>query len=301
VRGRRWPDFFIVGAPRCGTTSLWHHLRRHPDIFMSPVKEPNFFAYVQPRTHDAIGRPIRGVIITDEDVYLGLFERAKGGQLLGEASVSYFSNSAAPVRIKQKNAQAKIIAILRQPVDRAFSNYLLCRRDGSEPRSTFLEALLDDYRCFRQAPDDSRYIGVGFYAKHLQRWLDTFGPARVKVYLYEDLERDTARIVNDICEFLDVPWYGGRFFDPNERLNAHGEPRGKLGAILLRMNLPLAALRTRLMRGLNIKVRDMLVRTADKPPIEPEAAAFLRDLYKDDILQLQELIGRDLSHWLRDQ
>jgi len=301
--GARWPDFFIIGAARSGTTSLWHYLRQHPDIFMCPIKETHYFGELEPRTHDAIGRPMPATIITDEPSYLALFRGAKEGQLIGEASVSYLVRSLAPLRIREKNPQAKIIAVLREPVSRAYSSWLLGRREGTEVRGSFWEALMEDYRCLELQPEDSRYIGVGFYARHLKRWFSTFGRDQVRVFLFDDLLDDTSSVVREICEFLGVPWYGGKFFNPRERLHQYGEPRGRLARIVLG-NPSLRALvgRWRPFVPLAIRIRDRLINPkAQKPPIDPRVAAFLRGLYKDDILELQELIGRDLSHWLRDQ
>ena len=107
----RWPNLFVVGAPRAGTTSLYHYLRQHPEIYMSPLKEPHFFSHSNPQSD---------TVVKHQDAYLRLFDAARGEKLRGEASPAYLADPDAPARIKDASPEAKIVAVLREPVSRAF-------------------------------------------------------------------------------------------------------------------------------------------------------------------------------------
>lgn len=163
------PNFLIIGPGRTGTTSLYYYLKQHPEIYMSPIKETNFFAYEQ-------GKPGRSQIskrynifpIKNIEAYSALFKAVTKEKAIGEASPRYFFTPQAAERIKLILPEVKLIAILRDPVERAFSSYLRRNRDGFETR-TFPQAIQDDKQntsndyLFRQAP----YWRTGFYHRHL--------------------------------------------------------------------------------------------------------------------------------------
>jgi hypothetical protein len=157
----RWPDFFEVGAPRAGTTSLWDDLDRHPQIFMSPLKEPHFFCSYKP---DFVPT------VSDEDDYLRLFADARPGQLRGEASPSYLRDTQAPTAIARVRPDARIVVMLRDPVARAYSEYWHRVRYGRQPRpfAEVIRAALDS----PQRPTlGSRYLATGLYADGVERYL----------------------------------------------------------------------------------------------------------------------------------
>ena len=139
------PSFLIVGAQKSGTTSLYHYLSQHPQVFMSSVKEPNFFAFEgqQVDYRGPAGQPasINLYSVTDWDDYQRLFADAGAAVALGEASTLYMAVPGTAERIRQRIPDVRIIAILRDPVDRAFSSYLHCRRTGREPYAEFETAL----------------------------------------------------------------------------------------------------------------------------------------------------------------
>jgi hypothetical protein len=296
----RWPDFFIVGAPRSGTTSLFYYLREHPDIFMPSVKEPHFFNEINYSTPEVTRRALPAKLVRVETAYLKLFEGAQSKQVMGEASVSYLSDKVAPVRIKGKNPRAKIIAVLREPVGRAYSSYLLALREGREWKPSFYEAVKEDWEYMHQFSDfGSVYIWRGLYYKHVRRYLDTFGKEQVRIYLYEDLISDTIALVEDLCTFLGVPFYNGSFFDPSHKYHTYGAPRNALFKWVGRSRTVRSIAASLAPMHLLIPLRDRLVdREQPKPQLDPKALEFLRSIYHDDILKLQGLIGRDLSNWL---
>jgi len=158
-----WPNFFIVGAPKAGTTSLYNYLRRAPGVYMSPRKEPRYFTTINPVGVTAM-RPVR-----DRAEYLRLFQGAKDEVAIGEASVTYLRDPETPKRIKEVVPGSRIIMLLRDPVERAFSDYLMHVREGWQTLS-FQEVMRTDL-----------YLGKGFYAQQVKRYLDIFGPQRVKI------------------------------------------------------------------------------------------------------------------------
>jgi hypothetical protein len=299
----RWPDFFIVGTGRAGTTSLYYYLRGHPSIYMSSVKEPHFFSTIDAGPPDASGGRQRhrssGVISREQD-YTKLFGGVLQNQLAGEASTSYLSDKNAADRIQQKVPQAKIIGVLRKPTDRAYSQYLLDLREGRERCPSFYEALRQDYQgMVKYQGSGSFYIWPGLYHQHLSRFLDTFGSAQVRIFLYEDLEHDTTTLVKELCCFLGVPYYDGSFFDPNHKYHTYGTPRNALFRWVGRSRSVRSLAAAIAPMHLLIPLRDQLVdRQRAKPPLDPRARDFLRSIYHDEILKLQALIRRDLSGWL---
>ncbi len=298
----RWPDFFIVGAARSGTTSLYYYLKGHPDIFMPSVKEPHFFADIDVIHAIAATRgfaPPTGMIKREED-YLHLFRKARPGQVTGEASVNYLAHHATAHRIREKNAHAKIIAILRQPVDRAYSNYLLGLGGKRGRESLFYEALQEESDYMTKFSDEwGMYIYRGLYYEQVKHYMYTFGSDQVRIYLYEDLTSDTTAIVRDVCSFLRVPFYDGCFFDADRKHNTYGMLRGTLSNWVGQSETVRSLFRAVVPAHLQIPLRDRLVNHQQpKPPLDPKAQEFLMSIYRDDILKLQDLIGRDLSHWL---
>lgn len=146
-----WPNFFIVGAPKAGTTWLYWNLRQHPDVFLPHVKEPHFFSRVKPN-------PAKGYIFretTSVNDYLALYQRAERFKALGDASPSYLVTEAAAVRIREQLPDARIIILLRDPIERTFSQYLMDVRDGVQDLSLF-EAILSDHQIERKGWGISR-------------------------------------------------------------------------------------------------------------------------------------------------
>lgn len=297
--GIRWPDFFIVGAMRSGTTSLYEYLRSHPQIFMPSPKEPRFFNALQ---HARIGARRRGItpkVVRNITDYIDLFNGVKQHQIMGEASPTYLSDETAAMRIKNAVPEAKIIAILREPIERAYSHFLLEVRE-QKVQTSFLEALREDAE-MTKTNGVSTYIWPGLYYRHVMRFLRAFDPEHLRIYLYDDFASDTRALVKDVVCFLDVPFDDGRFFEPATRHNAYAASRGFLADRVLRSSSIQAVAKFLAPRRTVSALRDRFVLDeTPKPPLDPEARAFLRPIFQDEIMSLQDLIGRDLSHWLED-
>ena len=290
------PNFFIIGAQKAGTTSLYHYLKQHPQVYMSPHKEPHFFEGM----HSDFRRPgRRSTPVTDLGEYQRLFEGVSGEKAIGEASASYLYSPKAPALIKRSIPEAKLIAVLRNPAERAYSNFLYCVQVGREPLASFAEALEAEGARMRDNWGPLwHYKQKGFYYGQVKRYFDTFGRDRVGIWLYEDLRDDPVKMLRDVFRFLDVD---GRFVpDMSMEYNPTGLPRNKILYIQLRKLTARnpAFVERFLPAGLRGYVKSWFF---DKPPPFPaEVRRQLTYSYREDILKLQELIGRDLSPWLKD-
>ena len=203
----RWPNFFIVGAPRSGTTTLYHDLKAHPNIYMPSVKEPHYFAQVDVTMggENVIAAHQSGLMAYRAEVdYLRLFHKAEANSTIGEASAGYLYDESAPSRIREKNRNAKIIIVLRDPVERAQSSYLYSVNFGFERRGFFAAITRDYARTCKVVGQSSMYVEHGLYFQQVSRYLHTFGPENVNVYLQEDLSTDISGVIRDICEFIGV-------------------------------------------------------------------------------------------------
>ena len=295
------PNFLVIGAAKSGTTSLYHYLKQHPDVYMSPVKEPKFFALEGERPSFRGPGDCEADAVTTLEGYRALFGEANGESAVGEASPLYLYLEKAVDRIKHHVPEARFIAVLRNPVERAYSSFLHKVRDGRETTSDFAEALaLEDERIREGWAYGWHYRRRGFYHEQLSRYYEAFGPEKIRVYLYEDLKQEPGDLLRDAYGFLGVDVA----FVPNLSLkhNVSGVPRNRLIHSLLRGRNPLkTVLKPLLPEGLRKKLLvDLQRRNLEKaPPISPEVRHALVEGYREDVLKLQGLIGRDLSGWLR--
>ena len=294
------PNFLIVGAQKAGTTSLYYYLKQHPQVYMSPRKEPHFFEGM----HSDFYRPGRTTLpVTDLAEYQALFEGVTDEKAVGEASASYLYSPKAPALIKRSIPDARLIGVLRNPADRAYSNFVHCVQVGREPLASFAEALrVEEGRIQDNWGPLWHYKRKGFYYAQVKRYLDTFGRDQFRVWLYEDLRAEPLDVLRDVLEFLEVD---DRFVpDMSIEHNTSGLPRNKAlyrAAKKLAARNPVLELAI-LERWLPAAPRRYVKRRifVQPPPLPAEIRQQLLDSYREDILKLQELIGRDLSLWLRD-
>jgi hypothetical protein len=289
------PNFLIIGAMKSGTTALYYYLEQHPQIYMSPIKEPNFFCSEEQENSEGNSAARLGA-------YQDLFRDVSGEKAIGEASHCYLYRPEAPARIQDSIPDAKLIAVLRNPVDRAYSHFLHMVRNGSEPLADFAQALRVEESGGYQKSKFQDYIGRGRYYGQLKRYIDAFGRDQIKVYLYEDLSNAPVDTLQDAFRFLGVD----DSFVPDVSLkrNVSGYPKHKTVDKLLRKPNPIkdalkiylpARLRWHLSKAFDeLKTRNL----AEPPALQPEVRRQLIGVYREDILKLQELIHRDFSGWL---
>lgn len=304
------PNFLIIGAAKCGTTALYNYLDQHPEIFMSPVKEPRFFALEGEKPNfqgpaDPWG--INRCRYTDIEPYRDLFEDVSGEKVIGEASTLYLYSEKAPERISHHVPDAKLVAVLRNPVERAYSAFTFMVRDGREPLSDFARALSEEEaRIADNWGPEYHYRRRGFYFPQLKRYFDRFDRGRIQVHLYEDFRSDPAGVARSIFRFLEVDYDFAPDVSANH--NVSGIPKSEtlqsLYLLLRRPNPVKAALRplfpAKLRRGTRaLALGSIQSRNLAKPPrMSPEIRAELSEAYREDILKLQDLLQKDLSGWL---
>lgn len=282
--GPRWPNLFLVGVVRGGTSSLWGYLNQHPEIYMTPVKEPHFFTDANPALTPAY---------KDEHAYLDLFAGARE-PVRGEASASYFGDSASPPAIKRASPEAKILISLRDPVERAHSHYWHQVTFGKEKRS-FSDAVREELAGVRRQ-DLDRYVRRGFYSEPLQRYLETFGQ-NVHVVFFEEMTRDPTATLGGVFAFLGVDR------DVTHRLvverrNAFQLPRGRMAGSIIHSRSLRAAGRRIVPRGFRPRLEEALLASREKPLIEPGVRRLLEGAYSSDCEALERILGRQLP-WSR--
>lgn len=280
---KRRPDFLVVGAAKAGTTSLYAYLAAHPGVYMSPVKEPHFYSRVEP---DPRVVSIY-TIVRDDAAYARLFEPA-GERVAGEASTSYLCDPTAPARIAADVPGARIVIMLREPVERAHSHYLNGVREGLEGRS-FEDAVRAGLAGEPPRWGAALYVDLGRYCAPVRRYVDLFGD-RVLVLFFEEFFADVRAQFARVCSFLGVD-EGAAALEPGVH-NPYAAPRSRLSTALL--GSPAArALGRRLVppRG-RAAFRSVLLRAQDKPPIDERVRRLLEDAYRDEPACLERLLGR---------
>jgi hypothetical protein len=292
------PDFFIVGAPRCGTTAMYEYLRQHPQVFMPEHKEPMYFGADLTQLHARL---------SDED-YLRLFADAKPGQRVGEASTWYLYSRQAAREIRDFAPNAQIVIMLRNPVDVMYSLHRELVFYSGEVIRDFEEALAaeEDRKQGRRIgpsrrPEALFYRETVRFADQVERYLATFGADAVKVILYDDFVADTAGAYADLLRFLSVD---DSFRPEFVRVNESKLPRNpRFQALVVRPPGPLARLvpalrRFELAHRLRAAILALNSRAERRPAMDPALRRRLTLELTPEVERLGELIGRDLSAWL---
>jgi len=282
----RFPDFIIVGAGKCGTTSLHNYLAQHPQIYMCQKKETFFFINEKTREKH---KPW-GAVTTVED-YCSLFQDAPKGSVTGEISTNYYAYPESAQLIYQHIPTVKIIAILRDPAERAFSSYQMHIRQGIEKRS------------FEQViSEDNKYVKRGFYFSEIIPYFKIFNRQSIKILLYDDLCQNPIAFMQDLFKFIEVD---DNFIpDMSKKGRKGGLPKNQsLNQLLTKPNLLRSSVAAVLKLAMPLQVRQkiravLIKKNTYKAKLSPEARRKLIEFYKDDILKLQDLLERDLSNWL---
>jgi len=313
LAGRAKPNFFIVGAPKCGTTSMHEYLQRHPDVYMPFFKEPHFFG------SDLEGSRFRQFRARPER-YLKLFRDARGEKRIGESSPWYLVSQRAAEEIHAYNPAAKIIIMLRNPIDMMYSMWSQFRYSGNEQIEDFEEALAAemDRRAGRRIRRAAHcvtglyYREMARFSEQVRRYFDIFGRENVKVVIFDDFKADTAAVYRDVLEFLDIDTGFETSFDivnPNKEVRLEWLQRmivsGGFSLMLLKDRLTYLATthslmpysyRTRAVQG----VIAVYTKYERRSPLTAELQERLAREFQGEIDKLSDLLGRDLSHWYRD-
>lgn len=288
---------------KSGTSALYTYLGQHPEVYMSPVKEPNFFAFegdtldFQAPIDD---RGINSQSVTDLENYRRLFDGAEAYAARGEASHWYLYWPKAAERIQHHIPDVRLIAVLRNPVERAYSEFLHFVRDGSESFEDFGTALDAEAERIDNNWALGRYIDRGYYYRQLRRYFELFDREQLRIYLHDDLKADSRAVLKDIFEFVGAD--SSFTPDVSVRPNPSGVPQNTWMHSLVHPSGPLQKqLVQKLPKWLRDIGRNLRDRNLEKPPLEREHRQRLIEIYRDDILQLEGLIDRDLSEWLEGE
>ena len=238
--------------------------------------------------------------LTTLNEYLAMFNDVKNEKAIGEASPSYIYNQKAPQLIKEHLPNVKIIAILRQPTDRAYSNYLHSKRADRENVTSFKEAIaLENKRIENNWSPLYHYIEKGYYSVQLKRYFDLFSEKNIKIYLFEDVVKNTKETLKDIFKFLEVD--ENVEIDTSKKANVSGNPSGLMGWILKKMRyynlMPKFAISDYLPKF----IMELIFKSVYKPTEklnEDSRRDITERYYKGEIRSLEKLIDRDLSSWL---
>ncbi|MFW6058697.1 MAG: sulfotransferase domain-containing protein [Phycisphaeraceae bacterium] len=296
------PNFLIIGAGKAGTTSLYHYLEQHPDIFMCPVKEPRFFIYEQ-RYADLLADPEVAEYFKYRTLaqYEALFDGVRGEQVVGEASIQYYASVGAAKRIAGTLGSPRMVAILRNPIERAYSSYTMEMVAGRERRS-FEQAVEDELNGVNAEHPLGRFhhLERGLYHHHLTAFRARFDQPNLKLYLYEDLKINLPGLLRDLFQFLGVD----PSFEPDTTIkyNSSGVPKNAALNKLTGKNALTRFVKTctpRLLREpLYARAMKWRNRNLESRTMRADVRERLLAYYRQDVEALQALLGRDLSHWL---
>jgi len=289
------PTFLIVGVQKAGTTSIYNYLQEHPQVYMSPVKETNFLE--KDWENLAKDKQNKNGIITLED-YSRLFAGVKDEIAIGEASPNYlFHYESSIPRIQKYVPDAQLIVVLRNPIERAYSDYLMHIRDaiGYRPLSEQI----------KYAADKSFIIRKGFYYTPIQYYLNSFRAEQVQVFLYDDLIQDSLKFMQSMYRYIGVD--DSLEIDTTKKVQTAKVPKNQAINNLLRRKNPLRTLAANTLKTVmplsaRQQIRDRLMnlnyQSKQATPLSPEDRQGLINIYREDILKLQDLINRDLSAWI---
>jgi len=302
-----WPNFFIVGTAKAGTFSLYEHLKQIPKIWMSKVKEPKYFA---PFLCNKFGY----LRTEDKKEYLDLFKDAKNSLAIGECSTIYLRDPGAAKLIHDQIPHAKIIISLRDPIETIYSLHLMNLR-RKYAKKNFHDVIKISLQNNYEFKEDLFDLKSSLYYEDVKRYLDVFGKNQVKIIIFEEWNKNTKQTVQDILNFLQVDFELGVDFDDVPQNQYYDiKPKGRLSQIIIdnkttfqiaRKIIPKSERRF-LERTFMINKKDKKEKSfnvfkkllyeikTEKPEMNPQDRELLIDSYKDDVENLENLLGRKL-------
>ncbi len=297
----RLPDFLVVGAARAGTTALHYYLRQHPGLFLPAQKEPCFFCFNGEKLNYKNGK--FAFAVTEKDDYFRLFKNVKPDQQCGEISTPYLYLHDQTIKKIQnyypKYKLPSIVILLRNPIERAYSQYLWKVRDGREKLSFDLALKAEDTRKKENYSFDYFYAERGLYFDAVQNYLNNF-PA-IKIVLYEDFRSNIEKKLSELCRFLGVE--DEHKFLLKDEVNSSSMPRfaalGNIMTVESKFKFKLLGL---LPDNVRAGIKEQFNRWNSTgnpvPAMSNEAQDYLNDYYKEDVIKLISLTGLDLSKWI---
>lgn len=305
VAGTIKPNFFIVGKPKSGTTTLHSMLSQHPDIFMSREKEPHHFHRDKNEAGERRNRGYRGLPYKELEHYLKLFEEAKTQRVVGESSTGYLYSRHAAQEIAKFNPEAKILMIFREPVEFIYAMHSQLLRSANEDEPDFRKALLleESRKLGKNIPSTTSYPDYLFYSEQVkyveqaERFLGCFARSQVKILVYEDFRKDNLSVYNEVLEFLNVD---SRFVPEVLQLQANKEVRFvKLANWLTYHGEKKKGAITQwapswLLKTVSPVMSRVFFKEGRRQALDPELRKELSARFKPEVMKLSEIAGVDL-------
>ncbi len=281
------PNFFIVGAPKSGTTNMSYYLMQHPQVFMPENLEPYYFARLD------VPQNYKREIISDEKKYLSLFKNAKNCKAVGESSPVYLYCPHSALEIKNRFPNSKLIISLRNPIEIAYSEYFSLKFMGFDQNRSFDE-LLDSSE--EQLTQNEFHIDslleAGFYSKHIKRFQKIFSKNQIKIIIFEEYVKNTVPTINSILSFLGIK--ESITFDVTPK-GAYKVPRNFASQKLMNNSTFRKAAKFVIPTVTRQKIGErFLVKESSRPPLKQNQRKRLTQIYQDDVENLSEILGRNL-------
>ena len=311
----RLPTFIVAGANKGGTTSIYHYLKQHPEVYLSPIKEPHYFSkdidvnlfnkeFAQNKLQDIekyvngpMDKEYHAAFVRNWDQYCRLFKNVTSQKAIGELSTSYLYSAVAAAEIKKALGNVKIIICLRNPIDRAYSHYRMNLWTGNSNEFDFYKALQDDYNHDPKVWGNAHlYIEIGQYYEQVKRYIDIFGKDNVKIIFTEDMKKDGTQIIRDLFGFIGVdPSFVP---DTSKKYNEVYTPKYKNFTYLMNKTGIRPLFKKIAPAGIKMFfIRIFYKSREDKGAITPAAREFMLSKFSSDIQNLSALLGKDLSAW----
>ena len=310
------PNFFVIGVVKGGTTSLHNYLAQHPDVYLPPIKETNHFARkdIQPEhflkgyaqdvkidldayINSGMKEPIHIAHVNEDRHYEALFSKVRTEKAIGEISNSYMICRSAASEIHAFNPRAKILVMMRNPIRRAWSQYLMNLREAKSDAQDFIKEIQEDHASTLKGWGvNHQYLELGKYSGQLKRYIHLFGKENVLTLFFEDFKSYPEASLKQICSFLNID--EDFSFDFSEKSNTSSLPRNAaLNKILVESGIISTAKRLT-PKKLRQKMASVLYTDKNMPELSEEDSDWLRDYYMDEVRNLSELLGVDVvSKW----
>jgi hypothetical protein len=309
------PDFVVVGVVKGGTTALYNLLDRHPGIHLPAIKETNHFSRADMHPwdfskeyaldvrldpakfiRDGMKEVVHIAHVNEPAQYAALFSRARPGQVKGEVCPSYAVCPGAAAAIHAARPGAKIFFMLRDPVQRAWSQYIMNLREGKTMERDFLKEVEQDGARAKQGWGvNHQYLALGMYAGQVERYLKLFPREQVHVLLHEQFRKDPAGVMRQVFAAIGVSAMDD--LDVSGKFNEAAVPRNALFNRMLVRSGAISTVKGMVPRRLRGGFKDLLYSKKDMPTLPPDQAKALWETYAADVDRLSSLIQTDLRLW----
>jgi hypothetical protein len=299
----RLPNFLIIGAEKCGTTSLYYYLKQHPEVYLPKRKELHYFSceHMKKQMAGPGDKRILPALCATRQEYNAYYQHVRSERAVGDASPSYFYFAEVSERIQAELGKPKMVLALRDPIDKAYSQYMHLVRDNRETLE-FYDALMAEKQRTKEGWSAFwRYAESSLYAEKIKRYLHVFGEDHIRIILFEDLASVPHLVMHDLFQFLGVD----ADFRPHTDTvhNKSGKPKSKILAdFIAKPNVVTIVAKKIIPESVRTAVRVALlnINTGSKGKIDSQSQAYLREYFYHDVCEVEKILGRKLT-WLNGE